>query len=33
VRAVFDVPFPHPRKLASPAIQELKEAILRELGL
>ena len=33
VRAVFDVPFPHPRKLSSPAVQELKVAILRELGV
>ena len=33
LRAAFDVPFPHPRKLSSPAVQELKVAILRELGV
>ena len=33
LQAVFDVPFPHPRKLPSPAVQELKVAILRELGV
>ena len=33
LQAVFDVPFPHPRKLSSPAVQELKVAILRELGV
>ena len=33
LQAVFDVPFLHPRKLSSPGIQELKVAILRELGV
>ena len=33
LQAVFDVPFLHPRKLSSPAVQELKVAILRELGV
>jgi ABC-type nitrate/sulfonate/bicarbonate transport system ATPase subunit len=33
VQATFEVPFPHPRKLSSPEAQELKESILRELGL
>jgi ABC-type nitrate/sulfonate/bicarbonate transport system ATPase subunit len=33
IQGVFSVPFPHPRKLASPELQDLKESILRELGL
>ena len=33
LQAVFDVPFPHPRKLSSRGVQELKVAILRELGV
>jgi ABC-type nitrate/sulfonate/bicarbonate transport system ATPase subunit len=33
IQATFDVPFAHPRKLSSPAIQELRAAILRELGV
>jgi ABC-type nitrate/sulfonate/bicarbonate transport system ATPase subunit len=33
IRATFDVPFPHPRKLTSPAVQELRAAVLRELGI
>ncbi len=33
IQATYDVSLPHPRKLASPAAQELREAILRELGL
>jgi ABC-type nitrate/sulfonate/bicarbonate transport system ATPase subunit len=33
IQTAFEVPFPHPRKLSSPEAQELKEAILRELGL
>jgi len=33
IQATFDVPLQHPRKLSSPEAQELKEAILRELGL
>jgi ABC-type nitrate/sulfonate/bicarbonate transport system ATPase subunit len=31
--ATFDVPFAHPRRLASVAAQELRIAILRELGV
>ena len=33
IQATFEVDLPHPRKLSSPRAQELKEAILRELGL
>jgi ABC-type nitrate/sulfonate/bicarbonate transport system ATPase subunit len=33
LQAVFDVPLLHPRRLSSPAVQELKVAILRELGV
>jgi ABC-type nitrate/sulfonate/bicarbonate transport system ATPase subunit len=33
IQATFAVDLPHPRKLSSPRAQELKEAILRELGL
>lgn len=33
IQASFDVPFPHPRRLASPEAQELRVAILRELGV
>ena len=33
IQATFDVPFPHPRKLSSPAAQELRFAILEELGV
>jgi ABC-type nitrate/sulfonate/bicarbonate transport system ATPase subunit len=33
IQAEFDVPFPHPRKLSSPAVQELRVSILRELGV
>jgi ABC-type nitrate/sulfonate/bicarbonate transport system ATPase subunit len=33
IQASFDVPFPHPRKLSNPAMQELKEKILGELGV
>jgi ABC-type nitrate/sulfonate/bicarbonate transport system ATPase subunit len=33
IRATFDVPFPHPRRLSSTAAQELRIAILRELGV
>ena len=33
LQAAFDVPFPQPRKLSSPGVQELKVAILRELGV
>jgi ABC-type nitrate/sulfonate/bicarbonate transport system ATPase subunit len=33
VKACFEVPFAHPRKLSRPELQELKESILAELGL
>jgi ABC-type nitrate/sulfonate/bicarbonate transport system ATPase subunit len=33
IRAIHPVPFPHPRKLSSAPLQELKETILRELGV
>ena len=33
IQAEFAVPFPHPRKLSSRPVQELREAILRELGV
>jgi ABC-type nitrate/sulfonate/bicarbonate transport system ATPase subunit len=33
IQASFDVPFPHPRRLASAPAQELRVAILRELGV
>lgn len=33
IQATFEVDMPHPRKLSSPRAQELKEAILRELGV
>ena len=33
IQAVFEVPFPHPRRLSSPQAQELRVAILRELGV
>ncbi|HZN24760.1 MAG TPA: ABC transporter ATP-binding protein [Burkholderiales bacterium] len=33
IQAIFDVPFPHPRRLSSPQAQELRVAILRELGV
>jgi ABC-type nitrate/sulfonate/bicarbonate transport system ATPase subunit len=33
IKATFDVPFPHPRKLSGPAVQELRAAILHELGV
>jgi ABC-type nitrate/sulfonate/bicarbonate transport system ATPase subunit len=33
IQAVFDVPYPHPRKITSPAAQELRVGILRELGV
>ena len=32
IQATFQVPFRHPRKLSSSEVQELREAILRELG-
>ena len=33
IQATFDVPFDHPRKLSSAPVQELRTAILRELGV
>jgi ABC-type nitrate/sulfonate/bicarbonate transport system ATPase subunit len=33
IQATFHVPFPHPRRLSSPQVQELRVAILRELGV
>jgi len=33
IQAVFAVPLPHPRRLSSPQAQELRMAILRELGV
>jgi ABC-type nitrate/sulfonate/bicarbonate transport system ATPase subunit len=33
IQASFDVNLPHPRKLTSPEVQELRVAILRELGV
>jgi ABC-type nitrate/sulfonate/bicarbonate transport system ATPase subunit len=33
IQASFDVPFPHPRKLSSREAQDLRVAILRELGV
>ena len=32
IQATFKVPFEQPRKLSSPEVQDLREAILRELG-
>ena len=32
-QAIFEVPFPQPRRLSSPEVQELRVAILRELGV
>lgn len=33
VQAIFEVPLPHPRRLSSPQAQELRMAVLRELGV
>jgi ABC-type nitrate/sulfonate/bicarbonate transport system ATPase subunit len=33
IRATFDVPFAHPRKLSSPQAQQLRIAVLSELGV
>jgi ABC-type nitrate/sulfonate/bicarbonate transport system ATPase subunit len=33
IQSIVDVPFPQPRKLSNPALVELKEQILRELGV
>lgn len=33
IQTIFDVPFEHPRKLSDPALQKLRDDILRELGI
>ena len=33
IQATFDVPFAHPRRVSSPEAQELRMAILKELGV
>jgi len=33
IQASFEVDLPHPRRLGSPEAQQLREAILKELGL
>ena len=33
IQATFEVPFEHPRRLSSPEAQQLRDAILRELGV
>jgi ABC-type nitrate/sulfonate/bicarbonate transport system ATPase subunit len=33
IQAVFDVPYPHPRKISGAEAQELRVTILRELGV
>jgi ABC-type nitrate/sulfonate/bicarbonate transport system ATPase subunit len=33
IQATFEVPLPHPRKLTSPEVQQLRMAILKELGV
>ncbi|MFN2375398.1 MAG: hypothetical protein ABR538_02600 [Candidatus Binatia bacterium] len=33
IQASFDVNLPHPRKLTSPEVQELRVRVLRELGV
>ena len=33
IKATFEVPFEHPRKLSNPALVALRESILRELGV
>jgi len=33
IQTTFDVDLPHPRKLSDPRAQELREAILKEIGL
>ena len=33
IKAIFDVPFVHPRKVSCRAAQELRVTILRELGV
>lgn len=33
IQKVFEVPFAHPRKLSDPGLQQLRDDILRELGI
>ncbi len=33
IRSIFEVKLPHPRRLTSPEVQQLRVAILRELGV
>ena len=33
IQATFEVKLPHPRRLTSPEVQQLRTAILRELGV
>ncbi|MGH8852817.1 MAG: ABC transporter ATP-binding protein [Telluria sp.] len=33
IQSVFAIPQPHPRKVSQPALQEIKDAILAQLGL
>ena len=33
IQATFEVRLPHPRKLTSPEVQQLRMAILKELGV
>jgi len=33
IQTTFEVNLPHPRKLSTPEAQDLREAILKELGL
>lgn len=33
IQTIFEVPFAHPRKLSDPALQQLRDNILRELGI
>jgi ABC-type nitrate/sulfonate/bicarbonate transport system ATPase subunit len=33
IQTIFEVPFAHPRKLSDPALQQLRDDILRELGI
>lgn len=33
IQRIFEVPHPHPRKLSDPDLQQLKDDILRELGI
>jgi hypothetical protein len=33
IQATFDVRLPHPRRLTGPEAQEIRAAVLRELGV